>query len=196
MWLANLLAAIAEQSVHEYKVKPWQIPVQGVYKIIAAAQGHFTRAMVGNWIPPGLWSGSSANLYVLSWLGVGFLLLGCGIEVYVGFLGFLSKPDPEDPRQKYCVDPGERQMVSALAVEHSNPLLAALWLAFQNCYFPYHWLVLCCVLDCGDWCNSRQPIGIWSVNFKIAIETASSKQATTKWRVSQTQAVCILTRKD
>ena len=69
MWLANWLDIIAEQSVHEYKVTPWQIPVQEVHKVIATAQGHFTRFVVGDWIPATLWS---TNFHIVTWLRVGF----------------------------------------------------------------------------------------------------------------------------
>lgn len=83
--------------MHEYKVKPWQILV---HKMIDTAQGHFTGSVVGNRTPPSLHMESSANFHVLICFRVGFLLLECGVEVHVVFLGFLSERDPEDQKWK------------------------------------------------------------------------------------------------
>lgn len=97
MWLANWLDISAKQSMPKYKVKPWQILVQGVHKIIVAAQSHFTRAVVGNRIR----LVKVFKFHVVTWLRVYFLSLGCGAEVCVGFLGFFNEPEPENLRQKF-----------------------------------------------------------------------------------------------
>lgn len=119
MWLANWLDIIAEQTMHEYKVKPWQILVQGVHKVTATAQGHFTGSMAINWTSSSLFLDTSATFYVITCFRVGFLLLGRGVGVHVVFLAFLSECDPEDPRWKWCVNHEERQKVLELAGELS-----------------------------------------------------------------------------
>lgn len=94
MWLANWLDTIAEQTMH--KVKPWQILVQGVHKMIDTAQGHFTGSMIVNWAPSSLYLESSTYFHVIICFRVGFLLLGCSVGVHVIFLSFLRGCDPED----------------------------------------------------------------------------------------------------
>lgn len=119
MWLANWLAIIAEQTMH--KVKPWQILVRGVHKMMDTAQEHFTGSMAINWTTSSLYLESSASFHVTVCFRVGFLMLGYGVGVHVVFLSFLSQCDPEDPRWKWCVNHEDRQKMLELSGEHSDP---------------------------------------------------------------------------